>query len=128
MVNLVYVIPVLLALGAASSGWMRIAARSYVPLLISLSALCLSAGGCWLIGSTKSGSYLSGIVGTLLAILMGIAAIGLLVGAMLRWLHEWLHLRIKHVPTSWRQPPTRAWDMMALVTISVLAIGLSIAE
>ena len=125
---LVYLVPLLLALGAASSGWMRIAARSYPPLMVSLLAVCLSAGGCWLIGSTKSGSYLSGIVGTLLAMLMGVAAIGLLAGAMLRILHERLHLRIKNAPAAGRVAPSRPWDTMALTALSGLAMALSAME
>lgn len=125
---LVYLVPVLLALGAASSGWMRIAARSYLPLMVSLFAVCLSAGGCWLIGATKSGSYLSGIVGTLLAMLMGVAAIGLVTGAVLRVLHERLHLRINTAPAAARVAPSRPWDTMALTALSVIALGLSAME
>lgn len=124
----VYLIPTLVALGCASAGWMREGARSYLPFLISLVTITLSAGACWLIGANKTGGSLAGIVGTLMAMLLCVGAVGLLVGAVLRWLHEMLHLRITQQPAPWRHPPTRPWDVYAMVAMSAIAIGLSVME
>lgn len=125
---LVYLIPILMAFGAASSGWMRVAARSYRILTLTFLALSVSACACYLIAATKTGTFLVGLMGTLLAMLLAVGAAGLISGAILRGLHEWMHLRIKHEPAPRRVAPSRPWDMLALVTMSVLAIGLSVME
>ena len=125
---LVYLIPALLALGAASSGWMRIAARSYAPFVLSLVALAVSAVACWYIGAQKTGGMLAGLGSTLLAMLMGVGAAGLITGAILRALHEALHRRIKGHPAPGREAPDRPWDVMALAALSLIAVGLSLIE
>lgn len=124
----VYLIPALLALGAASSGWMRMAARSFAPLAISLAALTASAAACWYIGAQKTGGMFAGLGSTLLGMLMAVGAAGLIAGAILRRLHEILHRRIKGHPAPGRAVPDRPWDVMALVALSVIAVGLGLIE
>lgn len=125
---LVYLIPALLALGAAASGWMRMAARSFAPLAISFAALAASAVACWYIGAQKTGGMFAGLGSTLLAMLIGTGAAGLLAGAICRALHEILHRRIKGHPAPGRSVPERPWDVMALAALSVIAVGLSLLE
>lgn len=124
----VYLIPALMAFGAASSGWMRVAARSYVPLMVSLLVLSMSTVGCWLIGATKTGTFLAGLGGTLMAMLLGIGAVALVAGAVFRLLHEVLHVRIKRQPAPTRVPPARPWDVMALAALSAIALLFSATE
>lgn len=125
---LVYLIPVLLAIGAGASGWMRAAARSFGPLALSGFLIAASAVLCWLIAAQKTGSYLAGLLGTLLAVLMGVAFAGLIGGAVLRGGHEILCRRIKGYPAPGRDAPARPWDVMALSALSVIAVGLSLME
>lgn len=125
---LVYLIPAFLALGAASSGWMRMAARSFAPPAISLVMLMVSAVACWGIGAQKTGGMFAGLGSTLLAMLLGVGAAGLIAGAILRRVHEVLHQRIKGHPAPARPTPDRPWDAMALCALSVIAVGLSLLE
>lgn len=104
-------------------GASRMAARSGGPLLAGLALLLIAAGLCWLIGDSKSGGFLAGIVGLALALLLSIAAGGLLAGAALRWLYERLR------PVSPQCPPLRpAWDIWGIAGFSLLAVVLSAME
>ncbi|MEF9604906.1 hypothetical protein O4J55_22310 [Paracoccus sp. PXZ] len=101
----------------------RMASRSFGVLAAGLAALLASAGLCYLIGDSKTGGYLAGIVGALLCLLMLIAVGGVLAGALLRWLYE--QLRPPVPPRAALRP---AWDLMGLGAFAALAVILSAVE
>lgn len=69
----------------------RRAASGPSGLALGLGLLLASAGACYTIAQTKTGGFLPGIIGALLALLMLTAAGGLVLGALARWL--WAALR-----------------------------------
>ncbi len=106
----------------ATIGVLRASACSWRPLALQLALLLGSAGLCYLIGEGKTGGYLAGIIGALLCILMLIAAGGLALGVVGRWLFGRLS------PSDPRQPPAANWDMWLLGGAAGLAVVLSALE
>lgn len=106
----------------ATIGVLRAAARSWALLALQLAMLLASAGSCYLIGESKTGGFLAGIVGALCCILLLIAAGGVVLGAAARWFWDWLH------PASARPAPVVHWDVWLLGAISALGVVLSAME
>ncbi|WP_323010417.1 hypothetical protein [Paracoccus sp. (in: a-proteobacteria)] len=104
-------------------GAVRMASRSFGAMGGGLAALLVAAGLCYLIGESKTGGYLAGIIGMLLSMLMLIAAGGLAAGAFLRWLYG--RLRPPEAP---RAPLRPAWDVMCIVALAGLAVIFSAME
>lgn len=72
-----------------------------------------------MISESKTGSYLAGLVGALMVLLMLICAGAYLAGALLRWLTELARGREPVATGSSR------WDLGLVITLSVIAILLS---
>lgn len=100
----------------------RRAASGPSGLALGLGLLLASAGACYTIAQTKTGGFLPGIIGALLALLMLTAAGGLVLGALARWL--WAALR----RTPPMPVPARNWDLWLLGALSALAVVLSVME
>ncbi|WP_017999974.1 hypothetical protein [Paracoccus sp. N5] len=103
----------------ATIGPLRAAARSWVPLAAQLALVLATARACYLIGESKTGGILPGIIGRLLCILMLFAAGALVAGAAARWLWDLLH------PGPAKAPPAGHWDVWLLGAVSVLVVVLS---
>ncbi|MFC3166792.1 hypothetical protein [Paracoccus fontiphilus] len=107
------------------TGATRMAARSFRPLLSVLAVLLAGAGACWLIGSEKTGSSLAGLAGTLLAMLLLLAAGSIAFGAALRGLHDATRRRVAVDPPAPMRP---AWDIRGFCALALVAVLLSLAE
>lgn len=112
------IVAVTLAL-TATIGALRAAARGWRGLALELGLLLTSAGACYLIAGTKTAGYLPGLGSMMLCALMVIAAGGVALGALARWL--WDHWR--PVPT--RAAPVAHWDLWLIGAVSALAVLLS---
>ncbi len=124
---------VLLALGivallAALACWcalMRIAARSYAPLVATLAALLFGAGLCAAISASKTGGYVAGIIGYLFYMALLSIAAGLIFGVVLQLVWRWLG---REDPARRPAPLTPAWDLIGFSTLSLIAVLLSALE
>lgn len=103
------------------TGATRMAARSFGPLLTALVVLLAGAGACWLIGAQKSD--FPGLLATLLAMLLMLAAGSVAFAAALRWLHDLTRRRVVSDP-EW--PLSRPWDLWGLYTLSAVAVVASL--
>lgn len=115
------IVAVTLAL-TATIGALCAGARSWAPLALHVALLLGSAGACHLIGESKTGGFLAGIVGLLLSLLMLIAAGGVATGAVGRWLWD------RFNPGPMRPAPAGHWDLWLLGGVSALAVLLSAME
>lgn len=106
----------------ATIGVLRAAARSWAPLALQLALLLASAGACYLIGESKTGGFIPGIIGALFSILMLIAAGALATAAAGRWIWDRLN------PGPAKAPPAVHWDLWLLAAMAVLAVVLSAVE
>lgn len=103
----------------ATIGVLRAAARSWAPLALQLALLLASAGACYLIGESKTGGFIPGIIGALFSILMLIAAGALATAAAGRWI--WDRLR----PATPGPAPAAGWDLWLIGALAALAVLLS---
>lgn len=106
----------------ATIGALRAGARSWRPLALDLALLLASAGACHLIGQSKTGGFLAGIVGLLLSLLMLIAAGGMAAGAAGRWVWDRRKSAIA------KATPAMNWDLWVIGAFAALALGLSALE
>lgn len=120
--EIVWLIVAVVVVLTASLGVLRAAARSWGALALELALLLGAAGACYLIGESKTGGYLAGIIGLLLCLLLLIAAGGLAAGAAGRWIADRLN------PGSVKAPPAGDWDIWVLGLMALVALGLSAAE
>ena len=118
-----YLLVGLVVLSGVWTGATRMAARSFRPLLAALAALLGGAGACWLIGAQKTGDVHAGLLGTLLALLLLLAAGSVAFGAALRWVHDATRRRIASDP-GWS--PARPWDIWGLCALSAVAVAASL--
>ncbi len=107
------------------TGAARMAARSFRPLLSALGVLMAGAGACWLIGAGKTGGQHSGLLGTLMAMLLVLTAGSVAFGAGLRWVHDATRRRI--VPES-GPALLRPWDLWGLFALTGIAVIASLLE
>lgn len=114
--EIVWLIVAVVVVLTASLGVLRAAARSWGALALELALLLGAAGACYLIGESKTGGYLAGIIGLLLCLLLLIAAGGLAAGAAGRWIADRLN------PGPVKAPPAGDWDLWLLGVLSVLAV------
>lgn len=115
----------LVVLWSVWTGASRVGARSFRPLLAALAVLLAGAGACWLIGAQKTGQEHSGLLGTLAAMLLLLAAGSLAFGAALRGLHDATRRRAPAEPAAPMRP---AWDIRGLCALAALAVTASLAE
>ncbi len=109
---------------AAWFGAARMAARSWPAMGAGLALLLVGGLLCWAIGESKSGGgFLAGIIGVLCALLLFIAAGGVVLGAALRRLYEW------------RRPPPRPpsgapgwWSVLGIGLLCGLGVLASVME
>lgn len=85
---LVVIIPLIAFASGAVFGYRRTGARQWGWLSAGVSGTLAAAGACYLISQTKTGGYLAGIVGAVMAMVALITAGGILAGAMARGIHE----------------------------------------
>ena len=112
-----YLVVALVVLWSVWTGAIRMAARSFRPLLTALAALLAGAGACWLIGMQKS-DY-SGLFATTIALLPLLAAGSTAFGAGLRWVHDVTRRRIASDP-DWALK--RPWDIGGLCALSAVSV------
>ncbi len=127
MAILIAFLAVILTLGALAC-WgaaRRVAARSYAPLVATLAALLTGAGLCAAISFSKSGGFLAGIVGYLLAHGLAIISGGLLLGATVPLI--WRRLR-GNDPAASPRPAPAPWDVIGFSTLALIAVVLSAME
>lgn len=115
--EIVWLISGVTALAGASTGAWRMAKGGFTALGLELALLLGAAGLCYAISGTKTGGYLPGLLGMLLAILVLIAAAGLFLGGAGCWIMR----RLRAVPT-----PPRAlalhWDICYVAAFAVLCV------
>ncbi|RCW79715.1 hypothetical protein [Paracoccus lutimaris] len=112
---------------ACWSATLRIAARSYAPLVAILVVLLAGAGLCAAISEVKTGGFLSGIVGYLFGLGLLCIASGLVLGAVLRLAWRWLGR--EDSSTLLRPAPTPApWDLIGFSALALIAVVLSALE
>ena len=116
-----YAVIGLVVLWGVWTGATRMAARSFRPLLTAFAVLLAGAGACWLIGLQRTDH--AGLAGTLLALLLLMAAGSVAFGAVLRWVHDATRRRIPSDP-EWAL--SRPWDIWGLCVLTVLAIVASL--
>lgn len=119
----VFAVPAVLALLAAWSGWVRVAARSFGWLAIGLALFGAAALACWSIGEAKTGGYLAGIIGIVMTMLMGAGAAGMAAGALLRGGYE-----LFRGPAARASAPGWPWDIALLAAVAGIAVMLSAIE
>ncbi|RJL11884.1 hypothetical protein [Paracoccus siganidrum] len=124
----VFAVPAVLALLAAWSGWVRVAARSFGWLLGALAVFGLGAIVCWVISEGKTVGYLAGIVGIIMMILMGVGAAGMVVGALLRWGYELFQRHVAGRPVTRHASFAKPWDVIAFAIVAGIAVMLSAIE
>lgn len=120
-----YLVIALVVLWSVWTGATRVVSRSFRPLLAGLAALLGGAGACWLIGMQKTGGGYQGLLSMLLALLLLLAAGSLILGALLRGLHD---LTRRRVPTELAAPPLGDVDIWGLVVLSAVTVVASLAE
>ncbi|MDF3605603.1 hypothetical protein PE067_05250 [Paracoccus sp. DMF-8] len=85
---LIVAVPLIAALTGAIYGYRRCGARQWGWLAGGIAGVLLAAGICYVTGQGKTGGYLAGIVGTVMAMVALIMAAAILAGAMIRGTHE----------------------------------------
>lgn len=106
------------------TGATRMAARSFRPLAAMVGMLLTGAGVCWLIGAQQTGSYFAGLIGTLMAMLLGLAAGCVAFGAMLRGIHD----ATRRTVSDPMAPMARRWDILACGALALAAVVASLLE
>ena len=114
----ILLIPPLLALAC---GYLQIRRGGYNHFTVMLMVALLAALGCWMIGASKAGDFLSGIVGMALAGVMGLVAGGLALGGV----GAWLAGRDGRMPVA----PGGSWLAVAVIcAMAALALVASLLE
>ncbi len=123
VVVLVLAVVAILAGLAGWSGFLRIAARSYAPLVATLAALLCGAGLCVAISMSKTQGFLAGIVGYLFFWALLCVSAGLVLGAVLRLIWRWSG---KEQPAT--RPAPAPWDVIGFSTLAMITVVLSAME
>ena len=116
---------VILAGLACWSAVLRIASRSYAPFFAMLAALLCGSGLCVAIFMSKSGGFLPGIVGYLMALTLLCIASGAVLGAVLRLAWRWLGREDSSTPP---RPAPAPWDVIGFSALALIAVVLSALE
>ncbi|MFT4012946.1 MAG: hypothetical protein QM682_05975 [Paracoccus sp. (in: a-proteobacteria)] len=115
----------IIAVTVAATAWIgaaRMAARSLGPLVLELAVLLGAAGLCYLIGESKTGGFVAGIIGALCSLLLLAAAGGVALGAAGRWLYDRLR------PSDPGPRPAFGWDLWVVGLLSLAGVALSAME
>lgn len=119
----------LVVLWGVAAGASRIARGSVRPVLATLAVLLACAAACWLIGAQKTGHASAGLLSTLAALLLLLAAGALGLGAALRALHDATRRRTpRPAPERVAGKPAGDWDMGALWALAAVAVIASLRE